>query len=493
MPPRTNAQVIRISEIEKEAESLTGNHVAPEQLAYVLYTSGSTGRPKGVALEHRNALALVCWAKEFYPAEDLRYVLASTSVCFDLSVFEIFVPLCCGGALVLVDSPLELHRAPARDQVTLINTVPSAISELASAGHVPDSVRTVNLAGEPLREEIVEEIFRVTRAMHVYNLYGPTEDTTYATCAEISRGQTWSPTIGRPIANHKAYILDSRLQPLPIGVTGELYLGGRGVARSYLNRPQLNAEKFLSSPFQPGTRLYRTGDLARFRQNGEIEFLGRSDYQVKVRGYRIELGEIESALRSHPTIEDAVVILREPAATGAMLSAYVVARPGARLEQSEVFDFLKGKLPTYMVPSTLALMDRMPLTPNGKVDRNALQTMDVSMPPPSRHGDLPRTKLERSIFGIWKDVLGRSDIGLHDNFFELGGHSLLLLRLQTRLTAVAEEVPLVDLFRYPTVAALAKHLTNGAAHDAVGLSAMQQRVRSQSQRVRKRDRVLGLQ
>jgi amino acid adenylation domain-containing protein len=492
MPFYYNAQVIRISEIQSEAESLAEIHVAPEQLAYVLYTSGSTGRPKGVALEHRNALVLVCWAKEFYPAEDLCYVLASTSVCFDLSVFEIFVPLCCGGTIVLVDSPLELHRAPARDQVTLINTVPSAISELVTAGHVPNSVRTVNLAGEPLRAEIVEGIFRGTGAVHVYNLYGPTEDATYATCAEISRGQAWSPTIGRPIANHKAYILDSRLQPLPIGVAGELYLGGRGVARSYLNRPQLSAEKFLSSPFESGTRLYRTGDLARFRQNGEIKFLGRSDHQVKLRGYRIELGEIEAALRSHPAIEDAVVILREAAATGAMLSAYAVARPGLRLEQSEIFDFLKRKLPTYMTPSTLALLDRMPLTPNGKTDRNALQAIDLSTPP-SRHTDLPRTRSERSILAIWKDVLGRSDVSLHDNFFELGGHSLLLLRLQTRLTAIAGEVPLVDLFRYPTVAALAKHLTNGAAQEAASLSTAQQRARRQNERIRERERVPGPQ
>ena len=490
-PPGSKARFVTLAEMEKASEPWVGCKVAPEQLAYVLYTSGSTGRPKGVALEHRNALVLVCWAEKLYPSEDLRYVLACTSVCFDLSVFEVFVPLCCGGTVVFVDSPLELHHAPARNLVTLINTVPSAIAELVAAGHVPDSVRVVNLAGEPLRAELVEAIFRGTRADRVCNLYGPTEDTTYATGAEILRGQRWAPTIGTPIANHKAYILDRSLAPVPIGVTGELVLGGRGIARSYLNRPELSAEKFIASPFVSGTRLYRTGDLARFRPNGEIEFLGRSDHQVKLRGYRIELGEIETSLRSHPAVEDAIVLLRDEAAVGAKLAGYVVARAPGVLEPSEVLDFLKEKLPSYMVPSALKLMDRMPLTPNGKIDRKALEALDVGMPS-SHVAALPRTALERSILSIWRDVLGTPDVGVQDNFFESGGHSILLLRLQTRLKAVAGEIPLMDLFRYPTVAALVLHLAQDEAAEAVELSAAQRRARRQHERARERERVAGL-
>ena len=194
----------------------------------MLYTSGSTGRPKGVAIEHRNAVSLIEWARAFYGVEDLRGVLASTSVCFDLSVFELFVPLCCGGTVILVENAVELRQTPSRNLVTLINTVPSAIAELAAAGAIPDSVRTLNLAGEPLRSELVDELFRNSAIERIFNLYGPTEDTTYSTCARIERGQKWVPTIGRPIANRKAYILDSGMTPVPPGVTGELFLGGEG-------------------------------------------------------------------------------------------------------------------------------------------------------------------------------------------------------------------------------------------------------------------------
>ncbi|HSK80849.1 MAG TPA: amino acid adenylation domain-containing protein, partial [Thermoanaerobaculia bacterium] len=286
------------------ARPLSGN------LAYVLYTSGSTGRPKGVAVEHRSAVARVRWAGEVYPPEDLAGVLAATSLGFDLSVFELFVPLSQGGAVILADDALAFPDLPFRGEVTLINTVPSALAELLRAGSVPATVRTVNLAGEALPAALAEEVHRQLPGARLWNLYGPTEDTVYSTFAPVRLGET--PLIGRPLAGTRAYVLDWEMQPLPAGVPGELFLGGAGQARGYLGRPDLTAERFVPDPFGPsGGRLYRTGDLVRFRADGALDFLGRIDHQVKVRGFRVELGEIEAALARHPAVEAAAVVLRE--------------------------------------------------------------------------------------------------------------------------------------------------------------------------------------
>ncbi|HKV08468.1 MAG TPA: amino acid adenylation domain-containing protein, partial [Thermoanaerobaculia bacterium] len=283
-------------EPEGNPEPLAG----PNNLAYVIYTSGSTGRPKGVALEHRGAVERMLWARGAFPAEALSGVLAATSICFDLSVFEIFAPLSWGGTVILADNALALPALPARNEVRLVNTVPSAMAELA-AGELPPGLRIVNLAGEALLPQLVERIYRHAQVEQVWNLYGPTEDTTYSTGTRVERGAA-RVSIGQPLPGTRAYVLDRRLQLVPVGVPGELFLAGAGGARGYHERPDLTAERFIPDPFStiPGSRLYRTGDLARWLPSGELEHLGRLDHQVKIRGFRIELGEIETALLAHP-------------------------------------------------------------------------------------------------------------------------------------------------------------------------------------------------
>jgi len=329
--PQSEAEVVCLDTdwkaiVQERTENLSGAAKA-ENLAYVIYTSGSTGRPKGVAIEHHSTVALLHWAREIFTPEQLAGVLASTSICFDLSIFELFVPLSWGGTVILAENALHLPTLPAAPRVTLVNTVPSAIAELLRMGGVPASVRTVNLAGEPLQTQLVQQLYEQGTIERVYDLYGPSEDTTYSTFAlRSAKGRA---TIGRPIANTQTYVLDWRLQPAPIGVPGELYIGGEGLARGYLNRPELTAERFIRNPFskEPAARLYKTGDMVRYLPDGNLEFLGRKDHQVKLRGFRIELGEIEAALNQHPAVEQAVVLAREDVPGDKRLVAYVVQNP----------------------------------------------------------------------------------------------------------------------------------------------------------------------
>ncbi len=449
----------------------------PTNLAYLIYTSGSTGRPKGVAIEHRSAAAMVRWARDRFSAEELAGVFASTSINFDLSVFELFVPLACGGRVILGENALALAGSPAAAEVTLINTVPSAITELLRLGAMPPSVRTVNLAGEPLRGALVERLYALGGVERVWNLYGPSEDTTYSTFALVPRDGVAEPTIGRAIAGSRAYALDRALQPCPSGVPGELCLGGAGLARGYLYGPELTAEQFVPDPFAglPGARLYRTGDLARWLPSGELEFLGRIDHQVKVRGFRIELGEIEAALLRHTRIAEAVVVAREdrPAENATerlelekRLAAYVVPRrePVVATAQSaaslslieELRAWLVGQVPDYMVPSAFVVLEVLPRTPNGKLDRKALPVPTAAA---VDRWDPPRTPSQELLAGIWCEVLGRERIGVHDGFFALGGHSLLAARVVSRVRGTfGIEVPLRRMFEAPTVAALAAEI-----------------------------------
>lgn len=434
------------------------------RLAYLIYTSGSTGRPKGVAIEHRNAVTFIHWANTVYGPEEWAGVLASTSICFDLSVFEIFATLAWGGKIILAKNALELPRLAARHEVRLINTVPSAIAELLREKGLPASVRTVNLAGEPLPNRLAQQIYEQNNQVKmVYNLYGPSEDTTYSTYTLVPKGSQKPVHIGRPIANSQVYLLDKYLQPVPQGVPGEIYLGGEGLARGYLNRPELTTEKFIPNPFSagPGSRLYRTGDLARYLPDGNLEYLGRIDHQVKVRGFRIELGEIEEVLNAHVSIREALVLAREDTPGDKRLVAYLVAvgQAGA-VTSADLRAYLKARLPEYMIPSAFVSLEQFPLTPNGKIDRKALPAPEIGLNQElEQHYIEPRTPAEKVLASLFGEVLGLKRVGLEDNFFELGGHSLLAARLMARiLEAFQIELALHNLFEAPTIARLVERI-----------------------------------
>ncbi|MBW8874484.1 MAG: amino acid adenylation domain-containing protein [Acidobacteria bacterium] len=429
----------------------------PANLAYLIYTSGSTGRPKGVAIEHRSAALLVRWAGEVFTSEELAGVLASTSICFDLSVFEIFVPLAHGGTVILAQDALQLPSLPAAGQVRLVNTVPSAAAELVRSGGLPPSVRTVNLAGEPLGRRLASDLY-AAGVVRVFDLYGPSEDTTYSTFALVPEEEDRPVLIGRPVAGSAAYVLDGSLRPVPLGVAGELCLGGRGLARGYLSRPELTAKRFVPDPWggEPGARLYRTGDLARRLPDGSLGFLGRIDHQVKVRGFRIEPGEIELALESHPGVREAVVLATGSAASERSLAAWFVPDDGRVPSPSELREHLRRKLPEFMVPSAYVALEALPLTPNGKLDRRALEALEREWGDPEVPYAVPRTPVEEVLAALWADVLGVERVGAHDNFFDLGGHSLLAARLLSRVReSLRVELPMRGLFERPVLARFA--------------------------------------
>lgn len=463
LPPH-NSEVICLDAhwrmIGEKGEDYKSDTVSADNLSYIIYTSGSTGRPKGVAINHRSAVALISWAQGVFDQQELEGVLASTSICFDLSVFELFAPLSRGGKIILVENALHLPDLQDAEEVSLINTVPSAMAELVQSGKVPDSVRTVNLAGEPLHNTLAEQIYRKNSIRKVYNLYGPSEDTIYSTYALLEKGNKHV-SIGGPISNTEVYILDRSLQLAPIGVPGELLIGGEGLARGYYGRADLTAASFIPNPFSQrgGERLYRSGDLARRSANGEIEFLGRLDHQVKIRGYRIELGEIEAALREREEVKEAAVIVRTDQGEEKRLVAYVVARDGKALEAEELRRYLLERLPDYMAPNIYVELEAMPLTPNGKLDRRALPAPKQSGLSVSEEYVSPRTPVEEILAAISAQVLEVDRVGVSDNFFQLGGHSLTAMQLASRLREAFQiGVPVRELFETSTVGELAKYV-----------------------------------
>ncbi|RKH59280.1 non-ribosomal peptide synthetase, partial [Corallococcus interemptor] len=456
--PETSATPVCLDsdeELAKQPVTAPAVDIHPGHLAYLIYTSGSTGRPKGVAISHGNAVSFLHWALETFTAEELKGTLAATSLNFDLSVFELFAPLSSGGAVVVAKNALHLAELSTASHVTLVNTVPSAMAQLLRLNAVPPSVRVINLAGEALPETLAKQVYSVPTVQKLYNLYGPSEDTTYSTASLVGRNEV--PLIGRPLPATRAYVLDASLQPVPVGVAGELYLAGEGQARGYLLRPELTAERFVPEPFgPPGGRMYRTGDRVRYRTDGRLEYLGRIDFQVKVRGFRIELGEIEAALRRAPGLKDAVVVAKGEAADKRLV-AYVTPKAEASLEVEALKAHLRQGLPEYMVPSAFVVLDALPLNSNGKVDRKALPEPEAQQSGTSY--EAPRTETEAKLASIWAEVLRLPQVGVKDSFFELGGHSLLATQVVSRVRAeLGVELPLRALFESSTVEALAARL-----------------------------------
>ena len=460
----------RDSFIKEDASDLdvTGSS---RDLAYVIYTSGSTGTPKGVMVEHRSVVNLSTWFDGKYELAKNRNIIQNTTFSFDVAMEEIISTLINGACLFIPEKEetLDKHKFRAfikKNRINIAQFVPVTLREFLADAEKIDCLNIVITAGEALDEHLKEQILQ--KGYTLYNNYGPSETTVDVLSTKCGNERV---TIGKPISNTKCYILDKRFNPVPVGVAGELTIGGEGLARGYLNRPELTAEKFIPDPFsdEPGARMYRTGDLARYLPDGNIEFLGRIDNQVKVRGHRIELDEIETLLRHHPDVRETVVIVREDQPGIKRLVAYVVSGPGATPTTSELRRFLGEKLPDYMVPSVFVPLDRLPLTASCKVDRRALPAPDGSRPEIEETYEAPRTAIEQSLAAIWTEVLGVERVGIHDNFFELGGDSLSAVRVISRIQdATGVELSPVALFEAPSVAGLA-HLVAQAPVLRTGL------------------------
>ncbi|BCZ43365.1 non-ribosomal peptide synthetase [Serratia marcescens] len=435
-------------------------------LAYVIYTSGSTGKPKGAMNEHRGVVNRLVWMQEAYGLTAADTVLQKTPFGFDVSVWEFFWPLMVGARLVMAKpeghkDPDYLSRAIEQYGVTTLHFVPSMLQSFLADGQAATrcgQVVRVMCSGEALPATLVAEFYRRLPQAELHNLYGPTEAAVDVTAWHCSReAERVSVPIGRPIANTRIYLLDERGQPVPLGAVGELYIGGVQVARGYLHRPELTAERFLSDPFAPGGRMYRTGDVARYLANGDIEYLGRNDQQVKIRGFRIEYGEIEAALATHPAVREAVVDARA-VGDDKRLVAWVV--PAADVAEETLAGALRqhvsAALPDYMVPSAWVVVAALPLSPNGKLDRRALPEPQGAQSQAAY--EAPQGEHETLLAAIWRELLNVERVGRHDNFFELGGHSLLAVRLTNRLQQMEWQLPLQVLFANPTLLALAQQL-----------------------------------
>jgi aspartate racemase len=433
----------------------------------VIYTSGSTGQPKGVVVPHRGVVRLVR-GQDYFDANPAQRFLLLASTSFDATTFELWGPLLNGASCVVFPSQLEsfeqLERVIRRHEVTCLWLTAGLFNQIINARpSVLQTVKHVLTGGEALSVPHVKKAMEQLPSLQLTNGYGPTESTTFACCYAIRPGETFSRgsvPIGRPIANTTCYLLDAHLQPVPVGVAGELHLGGDGLALGYLNRPELTAEKFIPNPFsdQPGARLYKTGDLCRYRADGNIEFLGRLDQQLKLRGFRIELGEIEAALGRYPSVLNAAVMLREDVPGNQQLVAYVVMRPGSVPTAVELRASLGQELPDYMIPGAFVFMDHLPLTANGKVDRHSLPAPEKN-PGASWEAVAPKTPVELKLAEIWRELLGVKQVGLHDNFFTLGGHSLLAVRLVAEIKQRMQVIlPVRQVFQQPTFQELAAQL-----------------------------------
>jgi amino acid adenylation domain-containing protein/non-ribosomal peptide synthase protein (TIGR01720 family) len=463
--PQSTAQMICVDELPQAVEAFANpvSAATPENVAYIIYTSGSSGQPKGVMVTHDNLVCSVTARLQYYDEPMLR-LFSTLSFAFDAGNAAVFWALCRGACLIVGSEdvalqPEKLVKLLGESRCSHVIAGPAlygSILELASADQLA-SLRTVVLGGESLTRSLAARHAAVAPKASLNNEYGPTEATTWSSVSRVALDSDEAPTIGSPVAGCRLYVLDRDLQPVPLGVPGELYIGGRQVARGYLGQPRLTAERFVPDPFadEPGSRLYRSGDLARFRGNGELEFLGRVDDQVKIRGFRIELGEIESALRQHSEIREAAVVVHEDDSTGRKrLIAYCIRAGHGELQTSDLQAYLKTKLPDYMTPAVYKFVDELPLTANGKVDRRALPAVEIR--------DFlavytaPRTPTEQLLASIWQEVLGVDRVGINDNFFELGGDSILSIQIISRVNRAGLGLTVKQLFEWQTIAELAQ-------------------------------------
>jgi len=497
-PPASGLDVIRL---DADWPAIAGESVedpapaaAPENLAYVIYTSGSTGRPKGTCLQHRGLCNFVTEYAGRMGLGPGRRMLQFFSFSFDGSVPEIFMPLANGGTLCLARRETLLSASSLQElvgeQALTTAILPPAILSALGAVELP-SLEALMSAAEAC---VPETVARWAPGRRFFNGYGPTEATVGQTLYEVRdpAGEGTNISIGRPIGNMRVYLLDAHLQPVPVGAPGEVHIAGVGLARGYLGQPGLTAERFIPDPFseEPGGRLYRVGDVARHRNDGNLEFLGRVDQQVKIRGFRIELGEIEATLKTHPTVRDAVLVAAgaNGSTSDRRLVAYVVPEPGAADAPSsqELRAHVSRSLPDYMVPSAFVVMQALPLSASGKVDRRALPAPERASPEPAAAYAPARTELEKTVASVWQGVLGAERIGVDDNFFELGGHSLKLAMIHGRLEeALHRNLSMVEMFRYPTVRALAEHLSRDPEPSSL--------LPSVHQRAQKQRAAMGLQ
>lgn len=462
-------------EISEESTAAPDNRVSSDNLAYVIYTSGSTGRPKGVMVTHGGLDNYLRWCSSAYDVAGGDGSLVHSPLSFDLTVTSLFAPLVCGSQVTLVreDVGIESLSAALNRQggYSLLKITPAHVESLGyllSSPAAAAGARALIIGGEALRGEQLAFWRRAAPHTRIFNEYGPTETVVGCCVYEIPAGELepGAIPIGRPIANTQLYILDRELQPVLLDEPGELYIGGAGVARGYLNEAELTAEKFVPNPFaeQGGERLYRSGDKARYLRDGNIEFLGRMDDQVKVRGYRIEPGEVEAVLLQHPAIREGVVVARARPAGDMCLTAYLVWQPQQQLTVNAVRDFLGNKLPQYMIPAVFVVLDALPLNKNGKVDRDALPSPEGNRPDLIESYVGPRDKGEIQLTRIWEAVLGIRNIGIRDNFFELGGNSLIAVRLFAQIAeSFGRKLSLSTLFRAPTIELLAGVLSEGSS------------------------------
>lgn len=471
--PQNNAKVICVDDekvtISKYSSEKPNRNYDGNYLAYLIYTSGSTGNPKGVQIEQRALINFLLSMEIKTGICEKDALLAVTTLSFDIAGLEMYLPLICGAKVVIakrdeVTDGSALIEIINQQDITIMQATPATWRLLVEAGWKGNQTLTVLCGGEALPRDLANQL--LDRCSTLLNVYGPTETTIWSTldCINSKAGEIF---IGKPIANTQVYVVDRAMKPVPVGIPGELLIGGDGLARGYLNLPELTREKFIPDTFSEnkGARLYRTGDLVRFTRDGNMEFVGRIDNQVKIRGFRIELGEIETLLKLNPSIKDCVVVAKEVVAGEKTLVAYIIpvteeAEEG--LSYENLRKSLKEKLPNYMIPSSFMFLKAFPMTPNGKIDRKALPLPENIRPQLSTQYTAPSDKMEELITRIWQEVLHLERIGVNDNFFDMGGHSLLLAQVRSKISnTLNKEVSIMDLFRYPTISTLSKFMQTG--------------------------------